>query len=217
MNNNFFITGTGTGIGKTFVTCALIRQLGNAGYNVHAIKPVITGWSNDDLKSDTAEILKALNLNCSNENVNYVSPWRFAAPLAPGMAAALENQPIVYDELVDKIKDYTGKSGYLLCEGAGGVMVPLTDTKTTLDLMRDINFKVVLVAGTYLGAISHTLTAISALELKSIKIKAIIVNESEEGVGLTETFNELKKFTRHPMYQMRRVSKSVDNILGCLF
>ena len=231
MTKRFFITGTGTDIGKTIVTCSLAKQLTAAGYNVSAIKPMISGWNEED-SSDTKQILNSLNLPHSEKNIDKISPWRFSAPLAPSIAAKLEHKEINYSDLVD----FCNGSKYhfqskgedmelvLLCEGAGGVIVPLNENKTTLDLMRDLKFDIILVSGSYLGAMSHTLTAIKTLEAASLKIKAIIVNESENSVGLNDTVAELEKFTNHPIYKLRRVTnptgfawEGTDNILKCLF
>jgi len=207
MSKAFFITGTGTAIGKTYVTCSIIKQLKRSGKDVMAIKPVISGWEEASPENDTMQILSSLALEHSQENIERISPWRFNAPLAPSMAARLENLEIDYHALVEFCKNSTQSHEYLLCEGAGGVIVPLTEKKTTLDLISDLGFKVVLVAGTYLGAISHTLTAVKSLEAVGAEIHSIIVNESEDGVAIDDTILELENFTKHSIYTLRRNAK----------
>ncbi len=205
MKKSFFITGTGTGIGKTVVTCALVKQLREQGRDVLAIKPVISGWE-DSAENDTLQILSSIGLPYSQENIEKISPWRFAAPLAPSMAARIEGKKIDYKAIVDFCKTSANAHEYLLCEGAGGVAVPLNNTKTTLDLMCDLQFPVILVCGTYLGAISHALTAIKTLESAGISIHTIIVNESENGVSLADTVLELKNFIDYPIIPIARVA-----------
>ena len=84
------------------------------------------------------------------------------------------------------------------------MIVPLTKNKTTLDLMAEIGFSAILVAGTYLGAISHTLTAIKSLENSGVRIHSVIVNESENGVPIEDTISELQNFTSHNIQKLSR-------------
>jgi dethiobiotin synthetase len=125
----------------------------------------------------------------------------------------LENLEIDYPRLVEFCKNATKANEYLLCEGAGGVIVPLTSQKTTLDLMADLGFKVFLVAGTYLGAISHALTAIKSLELAGAKIQAILLNESEGGVVIQDTMFELQNFTSYKIHPLRR-NENISSLPG---
>jgi len=92
MTASFFITGTGTEIGKTLVTTALCWQLKERGFNVTALKPVVSGFDADDMESDSALILKSCGLKPSEKMIKTISPWQFAAPLAPNMAASKEKK-----------------------------------------------------------------------------------------------------------------------------
>lgn len=223
MGKAFFITGTGTNIGKTVVTCSLVRQLMQLKKDVIAIKPVISGWDANHSGTDTLQLLTSLKLEHTQENILKVSPWRFKAPLAPSMAASKENQEIDYAKLVEFCKNSTGEHEYLLCEGAGGVAVPLNKDKTTLNLMHDLGFTVVLVAGSYLGSLSHTITAVKAMESLEIQINSIIVNESvDDAVTLEDVVLELKNFIQYPIYPLRRIVnvgvawEETGDILECL-
>lgn len=207
MQKSFFITSTGTGIGKTIVTCSLIRQLRSVGENVSAVKPLISGWGNDVNSNDTLQILTSLGLPLSEENINKISPWRFIAPLAATMAAKKENKEINYSEVLDFCRKQFG-SGNLFIEGAGGVMAPIAERKTCLDLIADLEIPVILVVGSYLGTISHTLTAIRSMDAYGARIHSIIINESENcQIPLEETINELRKFTSYKIYSLKRVAK----------
>lgn len=219
----FFITSCGTGIGKTFVTCAITSQMRKSGHNIMALKPLISGWENDVQNNDTLQILEALSLPHSKQNIEKISPWRFIAPLAPSMAARKENVVLDYNKIVDFCKAGLAAHDNLLIEGAGGVMAPLTDHKTNLDLIHDLNIPAILVTGTYLGAISHTLTAIKTLEASGTELHCIIVSESANGVKLADTVSELKNFISYPIYQLSRSAnvnfawQHADNLLKCIF
>ena len=88
----------------------------------------------------------------------------------------------------------TANDGLLLIEGAGGVMTPIDDTHTGLDLIARLGCPVILVTGSYLGALSHTLTALAAIRGRGIVAKGIVVSESEDDVGLTDTVESLGQF-----------------------
>ena len=195
--DKFFITATGTNIGKTFVTTTLCRQLIEAGKKVVALKPVISGYNPDDLQNDTALILESCDLPITQENIEKISPWRFVAPLSPNMAAEKEEKKIDFDELISFCKNQGKTSAdILLIEGVGGVCVPLNDKYTVFDWMVALpDYKIILVAGSYLGSISHTLTAVQALTARNLKLHALIVSESENSsVSLAETVKTLEKF-----------------------
>lgn len=175
-----FITGTGTDIGKTFVSLGLITYLCNEGRKVAAIKPVLSGFDPAaPADSDSARLLRALGGEADSAAIAAVSPWRFAAPVSPDMAARRENRRIDFDRLVEFCRAAIAEAeDLLLIEGVGGVMVPLNERSTVLDLVAALAVPAVLVAGTYLGTLSHVLTALAAARLREIEIRAIILNET---------------------------------------
>lgn len=193
----FFITATGTGVGKTLVTTSICYQAMSAGKKIAAIKPVISGYAPDDTESDIALILQSLNLPVTTENIQAISPWRFYSPLAPNMAAAKEGRNISLEEVVAFCKARE-KSGVdiLLAEGVGGVCVPLNDKYTVLDWMEQLSdWKIILVAGSYLGSISHTLTSVQAVTARGVKLHSLVVSESENSsVTLADTVETLSNF-----------------------
>lgn len=209
MSQHFFVTSTGTGIGKSFITAALVRQAKARGKTVAAYKPVISGFDPADVaNSDTGLILESLGLPATPANIEHVSPWRYKEPLAPSIAARQEKHPIDFQALVaHSQKTIQGNEDLVLIEGVGGVMVPLNDRRTVLDWMEAIGIPALLVVGNYLGSISHTLTAISALKQRHIPIHAIIVNESEtSSVSMQMTIDELKLWVEAPICPVTRRS-----------
>ncbi len=193
--NSLFVTATGTGVGKTYVTALLCRQLRAQGRNVRALKPVISGFDPDDhADSDTALLLAALDKLPNAANIEAMSPWRFRAPLSPDMAALRESRDIDFAAVTDfcRVED---KDDVLVVEGVGGAMVPLTETRTVMDWMAVLGMPALVVAGSYLGTISHTLTTVAAMQERGIAIAGVVVSESEESpVPLAETVAAIARF-----------------------
>lgn len=158
-----FITSTGTGQGKTYVTRLLCKQLQNA----YAIKPVISGYGEDEV-SDTELIIEAMGRNFS---VNECSPWRFKQPLSPDLAAKIEGREIIYSELLD----FCARDEVDIIEGAGGVMSPITSKQTNIDLIADTGSSAILVSSMYLGCISHILTALEVIKQRNIEVAGLIL------------------------------------------
>jgi dethiobiotin synthetase len=192
-----FITGTGTDIGKSFVAAGLIRYCRATGRAVDALKPVMTGYDPARAaSSDAGVLLTALGRPASDDEIQNVSPWRFAAPLSPNMAAQREQRTIDFDALVDFSRTASRRAPTtVLIEGIGGVMVPLDHSHTVLDWMAALNVPALLVAGSYLGSLSHTLTGRDAMRRRGITLRAIVVNESPGSpVPLSDTVETLSRF-----------------------
>jgi dethiobiotin synthetase len=191
-----FVTASGTGVGKTFVTLKLVAELKAAGRPVQALKPVASGF--DAARpdgSDTALLLRAQGLDLTRENLDAVSPWRFAAPLSPDMAAARERRSIPFDALVAHCRTACRRSGITLIEGVGGVMAPLDANHTVLDWIAALASPPLLVVGSYLGTLSHGLTAAAALRGRGVPARAVIVSESpEQPVPAAETAATFARF-----------------------
>ncbi|MBU6473968.1 MAG: dethiobiotin synthase [Alphaproteobacteria bacterium] len=192
----YFVTATGTDIGKTFVTAGLLRRLRAQGRAVSALKPVVSGFAMATAaQSDPGQLLAALGEPVTPETVARIAPWRYAAPLSPDMAAAREGREIPYDEMVGFCRRAAETAGTLLIEGVGGVMVPLDAQHTVLDWMSELRLPVILVAGSYLGTISHTLTALSALGQRGLALAALALNDTGQSpVPLGETAAAIARF-----------------------
>ena len=191
-----FITATGTDVGKTFVTAGLIRAARRAGRAVGALKPVLSGYdAADAAASDVGVLLAALGQPLTGATIEAISPWRFAAPLSPDMAAAAEHRQLDLAELLTACRVAVATDQLMFIEGVGGVMVPMNERDTVLDLMSGIALPVVLVTGTYLGALSHCLTAVSALASRGIPPKMLVLNESAGSpVSTVATKETLQRF-----------------------
>jgi dethiobiotin synthetase len=195
-----FVTGTGTDIGKTFVTARLIEDAQAQGRAVRAIKPLLSGFDETQLEGcDAAVLLAAMGLEPSLDNISAITPWRYELALAPNMAARAEGRFVDMDAVLEfcraEIARAEADGAQLYIEGVGGVMSPVSDQATNLDWIAALGIPAWLVAGTYLGAISHTLTAVAAISAAGVPLQGITLSESEgEQVGLAKTKAELKRF-----------------------
>jgi dethiobiotin synthetase len=161
-----FITGTGTGVGKTVLTALLLRHLREEGYEALAMKPFCSGSRKD------ARLLQRLqkeDLTLAGTN-----PFFFRRPLAPWVAARENNRPqIPLSRALERIRRLSKRAKILLVEGSGGVLVPLGDNYAVADLIWLLRCETVIVAPNCLGTINHTL--LTAKHLQSVGIKDIKV------------------------------------------
>jgi dethiobiotin synthetase len=202
-----FVAGTHTGVGKTLVTAALAHQTG-----LRALKPVATGFEGMD-GSDTEILCRAMGIAPTVE----ITPWRFPAPLSPDIAAARVGRRIEPAEVVR----FCRAQGDVLIEGIGGVMTPLTDRETVLDWIDALGCPTILVAGSYLGTLSHTLTAVAAMRARGIAPVAVVVSESLDAPPLGETVATLRRFVE-PVVPLPRIGglepwKSAPQIAAAAF
>ena len=192
-----FVAGTGTDLGKTHVACALLRAARARGLRVDAFKPVVSGIDPDAPESsDPARLAAAMG---RPEAWEAVSPRRYRAPLAPNIAARLEGETLVMGDLVADCQAWLDdrSADLALVEGAGGVMSPMTEDATNLDLMAALGLPVLLVAGSYLGTASHLLTALEVLRARGLTVAAIVISESLDAPDLDQTVEMLRAFERH--------------------
>lgn len=206
----FFVTGTGTDVGKTFVACGVIRAFRARKQPVAAIKPIYSGFDPGNAgESDPALLLKALGRPATLEEIARISPWRFEAAMAPDMAARKEGREIDFEGVLDFCRrEINSHAGTLLIEGAGGIMVPIRGRDTFVDLIKELNIPAVLVTGSYLGALSHTLTCMDVLNQHFVKVTAIVVSETKDSaVPLADTVETIARFAeRTSMVSLPRLA-----------
>jgi len=192
MARPIFITGTGTDIGKTHILCTLLEAARKAGETCHVYKPVLSGFDMNDIPAtDTARLLQANGRELTAETIKDTTPWRFKAPLSPDMAARREKRELRLQAIARWCGDRIHSEHPTLIEGAGGVMSPIAEDGLNLDLIRELDAHPVLVAGNYLGTLSHTLTALRVLEGRS----TVILNPYPQGpVDPRDTAASLMRF-----------------------
>jgi len=192
-----FITATGPDVGRTLVVASLIRHFRQTGRSVEAIKPIVSGYDPAQAAaSETGMLVSALGLPFTPESIDRISPWRFRAAMSPDLAARQEGRTIDVDGVIAYCQSAIEKRrDILLIDGVGGLMVPLDETRTILDVMMALHLPLILVAGSYPGTISHTLTALDSLFRRDINVLATIVNETAgSGIALEEVVASISRF-----------------------
>ncbi|MEF8792368.1 dethiobiotin synthase [Thiohalorhabdus sp.] len=204
MSRTLLITGTGTEVGKTFVTAELAYQLRSRGDEVLATKPVSSGCQADQQgrlwSPDGRVLIEACGLDPDDWDTHQrLCLERFEEPMSPHMAAARSGRILSLSLLKGYCEGLeTEAGGFVVAEGVGGIMTPLTDSTTFLDWASELAWPVVLVAGTYLGTISHTLTALRCLHGAGIHLAGLVLDRSsEEPVPPEELRRTLQFFHPH--------------------
>lgn len=193
------VAGAHTEIGKTHVACGLLRVAAQEGFSVDALKPIVSDFEPDDwAASDPGRLLSALGRSHTDGNLERIAPWRFAAPLAPPMAARKEGRTLPFEPVLDfcNARIATSDADLMLVEGAGGLMSPIADGATSLTLIEAIPGEVVLVGGGYLGAVSHLLTALDVLRTRGREPAALVVSEASDP-DAPAFFDTLELVERH--------------------
>ncbi|MBN1865469.1 MAG: dethiobiotin synthase [Victivallales bacterium] len=184
----FFITGTGTDVGKTFVAAGMASLCVQAGLKTAVMKPVQTG-AGDCASTDISAISKLVP-GLFRLPGHIASPAVFSLPASPHLAARAENAAISPASLLDaykKIKDFT--LDVLLVEGAGGVLVPLTQDFLIIDLIKKMRATAIVTALTSLGTINHTLLTIHALRTHGVEIAGVVFNMMPAKPGIVHLDN----------------------------
>jgi dethiobiotin synthetase len=182
-----FITGTDTGVGKTYVGAGLAAALREKGIDVGVMKPAETGCVLRKGVLRPRDTLKLIKAGGVDDPLDLVNPYRFLDPLAPAIAAAREGKGINIKRIVSAFHSLARKHSCMLVEGAGGIMVPLTTGHYYLDLAGILNLPVLVVARPGLGTINHTLLTVMALRSRRLRIAGIVVNHcSKKRPGLAE-------------------------------
>jgi len=187
----YLILGTGTDIGKTHLVELLCTNVNNS----LAIKPIITGFKQDG-NSDSERILRAMKLKISKENIKKISPWCYEKPVSPHYVDNINYQALK-KFCIKNINQAKKAKRYLFIESSGGVMTPINNQKTFLDLAIDLKIPILLVTFDYLGSISHTLSAFLALKNSKIKIKKIIINNFKINNKVFSFEDSIRKFTKN--------------------
>jgi dethiobiotin synthetase len=196
MPKGLFIAGTDTGVGKTFIAAGLASALRAKGVNVGVFKPfesgVGTGHADYRLLKEAAG---------SKDPDDWICPYRFEEALAPQVAAERAGVEIDWCHVTDCFESIAIKHDFVIVEGAGGLLVPLAEGKTNIDLVKECEFPVLLVARLGLGTINHTLLSLEALERRKIFCDGVVLNQTTETRGVAEETNPevLRKLSPAPI------------------
>lgn len=196
-----FVTGTDTDVGKTYVSSIILRELREAGFSVGASKPACSGavleegeprWADLDQLAEAAGI----------SDIDLICNQRFQAPLAPPVAARLEDSQTDLLAMQESLLAWESRSDIVVVEGVGGLLCPLTEQKSVADFAAWAGFPLLIVARLGLGTINHTLLTIEAATRRGLAVTGVVLND---GDGLADSpagqtnFDELANRTDVPI------------------
>lgn len=176
MGKAWFITGTDTNIGKTFVSTGLARAFKRRGLSTGIMKPVETGCPAHEGVLAPQDALALKEASGSKDSIDLINPFRFAPALAPLGAAVMTGrviEPAVIKEAFETIRSTHDAT---IVEGAGGLLVPVTNDMTMAEIARLLDIPVIIVAATRLGVINHTAMTVECARARGISITGIVLN-----------------------------------------
>lgn len=202
MGRVLFITGTDTGVGKTFFGSSLIKALRTFGVEAVGFKPVETGCLPDC--ADARLLGEASGL--------YIEPlYSFKAPVAPSVASDIEGVEVDFERLKERVRELSLLYPFLVVEGAGGIMVPINWKFTYLDLVCHLSLPVIVVALNKLGVINHTLLTVEVLKSKGADVRAAVLNSfKREDESFDTNYQSLKKLLPIPLFQFSRPPDALE-------
>jgi dethiobiotin synthetase len=191
-----FVTGTGTGVGKTVVAAAIARSAVASGARVGVFKPAVSGLDDHPLRPEVWESAAELPDHAllrlaagSGQGDDEVAPYRYGPAVSPHLAAELAGERIDPDALRGAALAATEGANLLVCEGVGGFLVPLTTDYLVRDLARDLALPIVVVASPSLGTINHTLLTLQAVRGAGLEISAVVLTPWPEKPSPIELSN----------------------------
>lgn len=205
---NFFITGTDTGVGKTFFTALLTRAMRQAGFGTVALKPLCSGSRED------VDILHRANDCVLSENA--MNPYWFTTPVAPLVAARLENRAVDFCGLETWLADVRKNHPSVLVEGAGGWLVPVSSRHTVADLAHLFGLPVIVVVANRLGCLNHALLTIESIRARGLTCAGWVLNSLAGSTGPAETSNRqmLSEFCEAPFLGELQPGQASFDITG---
>jgi dethiobiotin synthetase len=168
-----FVTGTGTEVGKTVVAAAIARGASARGERVAVFKPAVTGLDDGSAAELDHELLR--RASGSEQSTDEIAPYRFGPPASPHLAAELAGELIEAAELVEAARGAAAGADFFVCEGVGGLLVPLTLGYLVRDFARDLGLPLVVAAAPGLGTINHSLLTIEAARAVGLDVAAVVL------------------------------------------
>ena len=200
--HGLFVCGTGTDVGKTFVSCAIAQQLTAQDLKVGVYKPVASGALVEQGQLISADAV-ALQRAAACEDLPLVCPQIFEAPLAPPVAAALESRDVDEELLRTGLAAWKSRCDFVVVEGVGGLLSPVSNEACTITLAREFAYPIVLVAADRLGVINDVLSAlcVCAAYAPDILVAGIVLNQLtlSPDESCTSNASQIRQHTRVPI------------------
>jgi len=187
-----FVTGTGTGVGKTLVAAGLLKALRESGVSALPVKPVQTGCSERAGRLSAPDLEFCLQVAClapGESLMDLMCPFRYSPACSPHLAGRITGVHPDVETVIGKMNRLSDNCDFIVAEGAGGILVPLNDSEKMLDLMIELDWPVILVARGDLGTINHTLLSLAVLRNAGLHVVAVVVNNLTEGVSIVTRDN----------------------------
>lgn len=187
MKQSYFIIGTDTNVGKTYVASALVRHFAKAGYQTIGMKPIASGCmqtSDGDLLND--DVLALSTASNVVAPLDLTNPYRFSPAIAPHIAAEQAEEIIDCEKIKQAYHELTQLAEVVVVEGAGGFLVPLNRQETLADLAVTLNIPMILVVGMRLGCINHALLTVEAIKSRGLTLAGWVANQVDAEMPVFE-------------------------------
>jgi dethiobiotin synthetase len=178
---NYLVTGTDTGVGKTFVTSGLVRYARSKGIDSVGMKPICTG--------DNSDVHRLLEAGGSSEPEHLINPVWYRTPVAPYTASIIEDRLIDLSAIREAFEKLAGRHASVLVEGAGGIAVPISAQYDFRDLARDLRLSVIIISANRLGVLNHTRLTVEAVRAAGLTCSLIALNSVQAEADLSQTTN----------------------------
>jgi dethiobiotin synthetase len=176
-----FVAGTDTGVGKTIVAACICAGLAARGEKVAAFKPAVTGLDEEAPEGWARDHELLASVASAGQSASDVAPHQYGPPVSPHYAAEMAGEQIEPNEVLAKARNAADNADALVCEGVGGLLVPLTSGYLIRDLALDLNLPVVLASRPALGTINHTLLTLEAARTAGLDVRAVVMTPWEGG------------------------------------
>ena len=212
MTQSYFVIGTDTNVGKTYVASALVKHFAAIGLKTVGMKPVASGCElnekNELINEDVTALISASNINA---DLGLINPYRFVPAIAPHIAAEQAGVKIDLEVIQKAYTQLVCLADVLIVEGAGGFCVPLNKTQTLADLAVLLNIPIILVVGMRLGCINHALLTVEAIQVRGLKLAGWIANEIEPNFTMfDENLSSLQQRINAPRLNVLRWQGALD-------
>ena len=177
---SYFITGTDTNVGKTVITACLLTLYRKHGVDAGVMKPIETGVDQNCSSESNSDAKFLLTVSGNKDPLEEVCPIRLKPATSPLQATRITGQTVDINLILENFEKLQAKHDHMLVEGIGGLLVPLTESYSVSNLIRDMNLPVIIVSRASLGTINHTLLTVKVAKETGLNIAGIILNHTED-------------------------------------
>ena len=211
MERSYFVVGTDTNVGKTYIASALMQHFVQLSLKTVGMKPVASGCELNQqgelINDDASALIRASNIKAPLDLIN---PYRFAPPIAPHIAAEQVGVVVNLDSISQAYQQLTMLADVVVVEGAGGFFMPLNETQTLADLVLQLNIPMILVVGMRLGCISHALLTVEAIQARGLRLAGWVANQIDPNFEMfEENFSSLQQRIAAPCLSVVRWQEKV--------